>query len=516
MKIPTTIQAPNIPFPAKTARSPTLSYSFLQSLALSTFPTSKYSLTLSTHCQFATELGLTLVSMEESSHTPISSSSSATIPAAASTSSSSSAPFPLSFTQEQQQQEEPQQPNLSYRVNISISDSASSHLTDEAWSCIALLVTFWFFASMTLILGFYGSSNLQLGPNCSKLLQANSFFVQEIKVKADSEYQHAPMLYGFVKTPPLDVQTTWSETHNVTIMANLHKEWIYHLNKGSEVNISYSVRSDGSSPLSLVIAQGKESIIEWMEDPEYPNTTLSWNIIRGNGLIQQKILKSSDYYIAVSNLNSEVTEVQLNFSIHAFLYNTTGACYKCSLNHNLCGLKLLIFRANAAVLVTPGPEEATENNSWYVKLSYGPRWITYFIGSGGMTVIILLALKMCGKFESSRRDRTVATERTPLLTHKDDDSLSWGSSYDSISHDEEDLEDGSAEASLEAKSLKEGENINPRRLCVICFDAPRDCFFLPCGHCAACFKCGTRITEEAGTCPICRRKMKKVRKIFAV
>ncbi|KAJ8642470.1 hypothetical protein MRB53_019164 [Persea americana] len=100
--------------------------------------------------------------------------------------------------------------------------------------------------------------------------------------------------------------------------------------------------------------------------------------------------------------------------------------------------------------------------------------------------------------------------------HKDDDISSWGSSYDSVSHDEEDMEDRPGATSLEARSLKDVETNTPRRLCAICYDAPRDSFFLPCGHCAACFTCGTRIAEDAGTCPICRRKMKKVRKIFTV
>lgn len=37
-------------------------------------------------------------------------------------------------------------------------------------------------ASMILILGYYGSMTLQLGPNCSRLIQPNSLFVQSIKV----------------------------------------------------------------------------------------------------------------------------------------------------------------------------------------------------------------------------------------------------------------------------------------------------------------------------------------------
>eukprot|EP00268_Persea_americana_P012781 TRINITY_DN15473_c0_g1_i1.p1 TRINITY_DN15473_c0_g1~~TRINITY_DN15473_c0_g1_i1.p1 ORF type:complete len:140 (-),score=27.45 TRINITY_DN15473_c0_g1_i1:315-734(-) len=139
-----------------------------------------------------------------------------------------------------------------------------------------------------------------------------------------------------------------------------------------------------------------------------------------------------------------------------------------------------------------------------------------------MTMIILLAFRMFSKFQNTLGDGTGfqvldgVPDRAPLLMHKDDDISSWGSSYDSVSHDEEDMEDRPGATSLEARSLKDVETNTPRRLCAICYDAPRDSFFLPCGHCAACFTCGTRIAEDAGTCPICRRKMKKVRKIFTV
>ncbi|KAA8543732.1 hypothetical protein F0562_022091 [Nyssa sinensis] len=385
---------------------------------------------------------------------------------------------------------------VSYRLSISISDATSTNMRDDVWSCLIVLVTFWFFAaSMTLILGFYGSENLPLGPNCSRLIKANPFFVQSIKVQEIDESKHGPMLYGFYEPPPLDVELKWSETHIAFIQSSFHKEWQYFLNKGSEIDISYSVKSPSSAPLSLIIAQGRESLVEWIEDPSYPNTTLSWNIIHGNGEV----------------------EVQLNFTIKSFLYNTTWPYYKCSLGHQLCSLKLFLLRPSAAVLTSPGPEQGVPYSDGYVKLSYGPRWITYFVGSGATTVLILLALRICNMFQLISGDRTglqageMESERAPLLSPKDDDLLSWGSSYDSLSHEEEEVDEWLAVASLDGRLLKEGEsNSNSRRLCVICFDAQRDCFFLPCGHCATCFTCGTRIAEEAGACPICCRTMKKV------
>lgn len=116
-----------------------------------------------------------------------------------------------------------------------------------------------------------------------------------------------------------------------------------------------------------------------------------------------------------------------------------------------------------------------------------------------MTLLMLVAFNFLNKFQFTREDGAgvrygnIESARAPLLSHKDDDLSSWGSSYDSVSNDERDLEEFLATSGLEGKSIKDGENVNnTRRLCAICFDAPRDCFFLPCGHCVACFECGTR------------------------
>ncbi|GFZ02179.1 RING/U-box superfamily protein [Actinidia rufa] len=289
---------------------------------------------------------------------------------------------------------------------------------------------------------------------------------------------------------------------------------------------STMIRDDTWSCVIVVLTFwffGSEGFAQWLEDPSYPNTTLSWNIIHGSDTVHQDIYIASSYYVAVVNLNSEEVEVQLNLSMTAFLYNTTKAYYNCAVAQGPCSLKMFFSDANAAVLTSPGPEQGTTNDMWYVKLSYGPRWITYLVCIGGMTVLMLLAFHFLNNFQCNREEGTryqfggTISERAPLLSQKDDDLLSWGSSYDSVSQDDEDLEDGLPVSSLEGKPSKDGEyNNNIRRLCAICFDAPRDCFFLPCGHCVACFACGTRIAELAGTCPICRRNMKKVRRIFTV
>ncbi|XP_004294245.1 PREDICTED: uncharacterized protein LOC101291029 [Fragaria vesca subsp. vesca] len=426
---------------------------------------------------------------------------------------SSSSPS-TSQTQEQTEQQEQQRRStstFSYRVNVLISDVAAFDMKDDFWSGFIVLVTFWFFASMTMILGFFGSADLQLGPNCSRLIRTNPFFVQTIKAQEIEGTKPGSILYGFYIPPPLDDEIAWTETHHTLVPTTNHKEWIYFLNKGSRIDIYYHVKPSSSSPLTLVIAQGRESLVEWIEDPSY-----------GSGKIHQVISESSSYYIAVGNLNPEDVEADLEFNIKSTLYNTSQAYYRCSIHNQYCGLELSLLGTTSAVLTSPGPKEGIQEDDWYVKVSYGPRWLIYFLGSGVMTVLLLMAFRFCSIFQNAGEDRTdfqgreASPVRTPLLLPKDDDALSWGSSYECISNDEEDFEEFLGVSSLEGKSINGGDDNNTLRLCVICFDGPRDCFFLPCGHCATCFTCGTRISEEAGTCPICRMKMKKVRKIFSV
>uniref|UniRef100_A0A0D6QXU7 RING-type domain-containing protein n=1 Tax=Araucaria cunninghamii TaxID=56994 RepID=A0A0D6QXU7_ARACU len=290
---------------------------------------------------------------------------------------------------------------------------------------------------------------------------------------------------------------------------------------------SQEVQEEAWSCLVVLIAFwffGKTGLNEWIEDPSYPNASLSWNNVHGTGSIEYMVDKDAEYYIAIGNLNPHNMEMYLNFKFNGILYDTTKAKYKCPLQNDLCGVKLFLLGDSYAVLTTPGPKESGERDEWYARLSYGPRWLTYLVGSGGLTIVILVILKCFAKFnsrsgEAEVRSEHLPPERTPLISQKDDDDSSCGSSHVSLSvgedNDEETHFPGSPRGEdNDIKSQK--SEIYQRRLCAICYDASRDSFFLPCGHCATCFTCGMRISEETNMCPICRKKIRKVRKIFAV
>uniref|UniRef100_A0A803KRI5 Uncharacterized protein n=1 Tax=Chenopodium quinoa TaxID=63459 RepID=A0A803KRI5_CHEQI len=415
---------------------------------------------------------------------------------------------------EQDQQQQPLdrprlwhwQPSLVFQwFHITFISSGSDDARNDAWSCLIVLLTFWFLAaSMILILGFYGSFNLQLGPNCSFLIKTNPFFVHSIKAQQIDEQTAGPMLYGFHELPSLDVETTWSQNYTVFIEPDYHKEWAYYLNAGSRVDVSYDVKVPDSASLFFVIARGRGNLLEWISSPSYPNTTMSWHIIYGSGNIALDIKESDTYYVAVGNLNLETTEVDLNFTIMSLLYNTTDAHFKCLLRDRTCSFKLILLKPSAAVLTSPGPGQVKNDNDWYVQVSFGPQWVTYCGGSCIVAALILVLFRYLYHFQSNTEDEagnqeneSVADRRQPLLSHKNNDHSNWGSSYDSIPSDEDQgLEDKMiSEDSLEGE-VSIGREIhhshNTRRLCAICFDSPRDSFFLPCGHCAACFSCGSR------------------------
>lgn len=133
-------------------------------------------------------------------------------------------------------------------------------------------------------------------------------------------------------------------------------------------------------------------------------------------------------------------------------------------------------------------------------------------------VIIILALKYLGVFdveetannteaqEIQYTNINVASETTPILR----DYNQWRSTYGTskADNDDDDTDSSSSDSS--------SEDLYDAKLCVICYDDQRNCFFVPCGHCATCYNCAQRImSEDSKMCPICRRLIHKVRRLFS-
>ena len=50
--------------------------------------------------------------------------------------------------------------------------------------------------------------------------------------------------------------------------------------------------------------------------------------------------------------------------------------------------------------------------------------------------------------------------------------------------------------------------------CVVCMDAPKNCVLMPCFHLCVCMRCGKRLRADSGKCPICRKVIRKARRVY--
>lgn len=106
--------------------------------------------------------------------------------------------------------------------------------------------------------------------------------------------------------------------------------------------------------------------------------------------------------------------------------------------------------------------------------------LTYIAILGFIIIIIFLVLKYLGACdgEDSLVDSATreVSETDPIIPEK------------TVQHtygtNEEDDDSGSSSSS--------SEDLYDAKLCVICYDDQRNCFFVPCGHCATCYDCAQR------------------------
>lgn len=253
--------------------------------------------------------------------------------------------------------------------------------------------------SLWMLFGLYGSEHLEMGLNYSRLLRANRLFVQGISIR-NREPAPGPILYGFQNQPSLDDEKEWTANHQVTLPAFYHKEWSIWLNKRSKLKLEYSVSS--TSSLFLVIAQGKENYMKWIQDTGNPDWCLVWRPVRGHGHIAFETAEDDDYYIGIANLQQTSMQMLLKIEIKAKVYETNEAAFWCPLDAKPCTIGLSLKGSEVALLTTPDmPQEGVD--VWYMTVSYNTRWATYIITYGALG-LVLFSIYSCQR-KSKRRDK---------------------------------------------------------------------------------------------------------------
>eukprot|EP00249_Psilotum_nudum_P016898 c26042_g1_i1 orf=336-1571(-) len=372
-------------------------------------------------------------------------------------------------------------------------------------SCFITLVALWLLVTITVSMGYYQSRMELLGSNSSKLFTFSPWLVGEFKVNDNGRV--GPMLYGFDTQPDLDIEASWTEKHNANLDPGSHQEFTMWLNKGSKITLNCSIYSSGFPGILVAILQGYGKLQEWTADPKNFRVTPAWKDVHGNGsLLEFKVSTDDNHYIAVYNLNHESVEIILQFEIRAMVYNTSTSRSRCSLQSKSCKLKISYWGQKYALLTTPSNSQ-NGSNVWEMHLSYGVRWFSFWIGLAGIQSVIAMALIFIACLNSETLEVS-ATSTDTLLRPKNSPEDST-SSYGSIGQDPTNGLQGYGWTNVSGEEMHEPE------ICAVCFDASRNSFFIPCGHCATCISCALKIQNGVGSrCPICREKIQEVRRMM--
>lgn len=380
---------------------------------------------------------------------------------------------------------------------------------EDYWACFAVPVLFWLFASLTITMGYYGTKTVVMGPNYSHLIEANSLFVSHIQVS--EAHQKGPSVYGLSVQPVLSSRSSWTENHTVLLKPNYHQDFSVWLNKGSKLHVTCFIRSTGFYSVLLSVTEGYNGLKRWIQNPTNPHAAAEWIQVYGQvGGLEHEVKRDADYFIAVGNLNEHPVAIELQVEVNATMYSTESADSKCSLGGKSCKVELPVVGKRYALLNTPASENSTL--SWHVKLSYGTRWMSYYTVLAGILLLVSAFLKLVSRVDQSLQEQE---QRPP-----EDDGVGEDIESPLLSLKAGDTDDVSCEADLDGEDtvdLFNGTACNSQQLCVICLDAPKTVFFMPCGHFATCLACANRIRNgETGSCPICRVKIKKISRVFQV
>ncbi|CAK7347475.1 unnamed protein product [Dovyalis caffra] len=335
-----------------------------------------------------------------------------------------------------------------------------------------------------------------LGPSSSRLLKASSVFVDQVEVR--DENNKGVLLYGFYEKPELSFETNWSVSNYMIVASYSEKGFSLWLNKGSKIRLRWEARTSTLNQLQLVMIKGErkfETLPKFTSSPDTLNLSEPWSGKEAEYTIEE----NNKFYFGLINTNPKSIIMTLSVNVTSKVHELSKARHMCSTTQGSCRLKLLFPKTQYVVVTTP---DNGEINGWFIEVTFVARAITYIAIFGVIIIIVFLILKYLGACdtESSNLGETAVTqvsetsETEPILPEKPV-RLNYGTN-------EED--DGGSSSSS-------SEDLYDAKLCVICYDDQRNCFFVPCGHCATCYDCAQRIMEEENKmCPICRRLIHKL------
>ncbi|WJX15947.1 hypothetical protein P8452_06038 [Trifolium repens] len=370
----------------------------------------------------------------------------------------------------------------------------------DTWAFLFATLSIYFCVSASLLYGFYGDSRLILGPSSSRLIKTSSLFVQQIEVTnnyitTNNDDIH---LYAFNEKPELSSQINWTTSKILVVEAYTRKGISLWLNKGSTICLRWEADASSLNQLEGVVIKGERRL----EKLKPKQTTFNFSMpiaVREteNGKEAEYIVEEDDrYHIGILNMNARNIILTMNVNVSAKIYDTTKATNMCSTGNGSC--KLGVFFPITYYVILTKPKNGNDDEAWYVEISFIARIFSYIILLGVFMIVIFIILKCLGAGDVDEAEEVTETE--PLMQPN---PITYGTNK---FHEKEEESDASSSSS---------EELYNEKLCIICYDEQRNCFFVPCGHCATCYDCAQRIMDgESKVCPVCRRLIHKVRRLF--
>ncbi|KAF5736078.1 hypothetical protein HS088_TW14G00212 [Tripterygium wilfordii] len=339
-----------------------------------------------------------------------------------------------------------------------------------------------------------------LGPSSSRLMEASSLFVEQVQMR--EEENKGAVLYGFSQKPQLSSETNWSASSFLIVTSYSRKGFYLWLNKGSRIRMRWEAQASSLSQLQMVIIKGDRKY-----ETVIPKSASSPVAVRLDEPLTGKeaefVAEEDDkYYIGMINTNPRSIMMRMSVNATSKTYDITRASHVCSTLNGSCQLKLLFPKTQYVVLTTPNNGDL---GGWHIELAFIARLVTYIAILGFIIVAIFVILKYLGACdgETTAMDAPVSaiSETDPIMPAEKPFPFRYGTN-----------EEGEESSSSNSSS----EDLYDAKLCAICYDEQRNCFFVPCGHCATCYDCAQRIMEgESRMCPICRRVIHKARRLFS-
>ncbi|CAJ2675374.1 unnamed protein product [Trifolium pratense] len=372
----------------------------------------------------------------------------------------------------------------------------------DTWAFLLAALSIYFCVSASILYGFYGDSRLILGPSSSRLIKTSSLFVQQIEVINNYTTNDDINLYAFTEKPELSSQINWTTSKFLVVEAYTRKGISLWLNKGSKIYLRWEADASSLSQLEGVVIKGGRRLEQLKPKQTIFNFSMPIAVRETeNGKEAEYIVEEDDrYHIGVLNMNARNIILTMNVNVSAKIYDTTKATNMCSTGNGSC--KLSTFFPITYYVILTKPKNGNDDEAWFVEVSFMARVFSYIILLGIFMIVIFLILKCLGADDNHNEvEAQGVTETQPLMQTNP-------TSYGTYKfHDKKEEESDASSSS--------SEELYNEKLCIICYDEQRNCFFVPCGHCATCYDCAQRIMDgDSKVCPVCRRLIHKVRRLF--